>query len=162
MPATNVKGSRSTSIEYKFEKKIQQGSLPYSTCARVARIRFESCLRGGQNANQLSHQSFMRACRGNTPPFTEEQIAAYTPLVSPDWVVVNNVKLVRPFTHQNFLRSLLFVNAIAFLAEKEGHHPDLIINYNQVTVEITTHAIHGLSRNDFIIAAKVDDLIRYK
>ena len=101
-------------------------------------------------------------CRGNTPPFTEEQIAAYTPLVSPDWVVVNNVKLVRPFTHQNFLRSLLFVNAIAFLAEKEGHHPDLIINYNQVTVEITTHAIHGLSRNDFIIAAKVDDLIRYK
>ena len=99
-------------------------------------------------------------CRGDTPPFTEEQISAYTPLVSPDWVVVNNATVVRSFTHRSFLRSILFVNAIAFLAKKEGHQPDLAINYNRVTVEITTHAIRGLSRNDFIIAAKIDELIR--
>ena len=99
-------------------------------------------------------------CRGSTPPFTEGQIASYTTLVSSEWVVIDTVKLVRSFKHRNFLRSMFFVNAIAFLAEQEGHHPDLVINYNRVTVELTTHAIHGLSRNDFIIAAKIDELIR--
>lgn len=95
-------------------------------------------------------------CRGDTPPFTEGQIADYRPHVSSEWGVVDNLKLRRTFKHRNFLRAMFFVNALAYLAEQEGHHPDVTINYNRVTVELTTHAIHGLSRNDFILAAKID------
>ncbi|MBI4310954.1 MAG: 4a-hydroxytetrahydrobiopterin dehydratase [Chloroflexi bacterium] len=98
-------------------------------------------------------------CRGDTPPFTQEEIAVYLPQVSGEWQVVDDTKLRRIFTWRGFLRSMLFVNALAYLAEQEGHHPDMHISYNRVTVELTTHAIGGLSRNDFILAAKIDQLV---
>ncbi len=98
-------------------------------------------------------------CRGDEPPFTGEQIAVYLPMVSSEWELVDAVKLRRTFKHRNFLRSMFFVNAVAYLAEQEGHHPDVLINYTRVTVELTTHAIHGLSRNDFIMAAKIDRMV---
>lgn len=98
-------------------------------------------------------------CRGDTPPFTPEQTALYLPYVSGQWQLVENVKLRRTFRWRSFLRSMLFVNALAYLAEQEGHHPDVLINYTRVTVELTTHAIHGLSRNDFIMAAKIDLMV---
>lgn len=97
-------------------------------------------------------------CRGDTPPFTPEQIALYLPHVSSEWRLVEDAKLQRTFKWRSFLRSMLFVNAVAYLAEQEGHHPDMLINFTRVTVELTTHAIHGLSRNDFIMAAKIDQM----
>ena len=97
-------------------------------------------------------------CRSDTPPFTSEQTAGYLPLISQEWQVVDGKKLQRAFSWKNFLRSMLFVNALAYLAEQEGHHPDMTINYNRVIVELTTHAIGGLSRNDFIMAAKIDEM----
>ncbi|MBI4340350.1 MAG: 4a-hydroxytetrahydrobiopterin dehydratase [Chloroflexi bacterium] len=98
-------------------------------------------------------------CRGDTPPFTSEQTAEYTPRISREWQVVQGLKLRRTFKWRSFLRAMSFVNAVAYLAEQEGHHPDLAISYNRVTVELTTHAIHGLSRNDFIMAAKIDLMV---
>jgi 4a-hydroxytetrahydrobiopterin dehydratase len=53
-----------------------------------------------------------------------------------------------------------FVNRVADLAEEEGHHPDFYVSYNRVRVDLTTHAIGGLSENDFIMAAKIDDMVR--
>ncbi len=97
-------------------------------------------------------------CRGDEPPLTADQAALYQPMVSPEWELVDNLKLRRTFKQRNFMRSVLFVNAAAYLAEQEGHHPDMLINFTRVTVELTTHAIHGLSRNDFIMAAKIDRL----
>ena len=97
-------------------------------------------------------------CRSDTPPFTPEQTAGYLPLISSEWQVVEQKKLRRTFRWRNFLRAMLFVNALAYLAEQEDHHPDMTISYNLVVVELTTHAIEGLSRNDFIMAAKIDDL----
>lgn len=95
-------------------------------------------------------------CRGDTPPLTSDQVSAYLPLISPEWQVVKGKKLSRYFRWRDFSRSMLFVNALAYLAEQEDHHPDMTINYNRVVVELTTHAIGGLSRNDFILAAKID------
>lgn len=81
------------------------------------------------------------------------------PLVSQRWETVDGNRLRREFVWRNFLRSMFFVNAVAYLAEQEGHHPDMTISYNRVTVEMTTHNIGGLSRNDFIMAAKIDKLV---
>ena len=97
-------------------------------------------------------------CRGDTPPLTPQEAAQYLPLISSKWEVVDNLKLRRTFAHRNFLRARFFVNAVAYLAEQEDHHPDITVSYSRVTLELTTHAIHGLSRNDFIVAAKVDAL----
>ena len=67
-------------------------------------------------------------------------------------------RLRRQFQFRTFLRAIAFVNSVAYLAESAGHHPDITINYNKVTIKLTTHAIGGLSENDFIIAAKIDDI----
>ena len=97
-------------------------------------------------------------CHGGTPTLTPEEVARHLPSVSQEWEVVDGNKLRREFRWRNFLRSMFFVNAVAYLAEQEGHHPDMTISYNRVTVEQTTHIIGGLSRNDFIMAAKIDKL----
>lgn len=97
-------------------------------------------------------------CHGGTPTLTPEEVAQHLPSVSQEWEVVDGNKLRREFRWKNFLRSMFFVNAVAYLAEQEGHHPDMTINYNRVTVELITHVIGGLSRNDFIMAAKIDKL----
>lgn len=95
---------------------------------------------------------------GDTPPFTSEEVSTYLALVSTEWRVVRGKRLRRRFRWRNFLRAMLFVNALAYLAEQEDHHPDMTINYNVVVVELSTHSVGGLSRNDFIMAAKIDQL----
>ena len=66
--------------------------------------------------------------------------------------------LTRHFAFKNFVETMKFVNEVARLAEEEGHHPDLMVSYGGVTVELMTHAIGGLSENDFILAAKIDEI----
>ncbi len=65
-------------------------------------------------------------------------------------------KISKLYKFADFIGAINFVNNIAEIAESEGHHPDININYNKVTLELSTHAIGGLSENDFILAAKVD------
>lgn len=67
--------------------------------------------------------------------------------------------LVRRSKFKNFVESMVFVNRVADLAEAEGHHPDIHISWNRVRLELTTHAIKGLSENDFILAAKINALL---
>ena len=100
------------------------------------------------------------ACNGDTPTLTPEEVARHLPSVSQEWDVVEGKMLRREFRWRNFLRSMFFVNAVAYIAEQEGHHPDMTISYNRVTVELITHIIGGLSRNDFIMAAKIDKMTR--
>lgn len=97
-------------------------------------------------------------CEGGTPPLTDRQINNYKPYIQKEWLVLGQKKLRRVFTFKDFVQSMQFVNAIANIAENEGHHPDLTISYNSVTVEVWTHAIDGLSENDFILAAKIDEV----
>ena len=73
------------------------------------------------------------------------------------WELKEN-KIRKVFKFKNFEESMKFVNRVADQAEEEGHHPDITISWNRVTLTLTTHAIGGLSKNDFIMAAKIDKI----
>lgn len=75
----------------------------------------------------------------------------------PSWKIQKE-KLFREFKYKDFREAVDFVNRMAEVAETEGHHPDFTVHYNKVEVEIWTHAIGGLSENDFILAAKIDQI----
>lgn len=75
------------------------------------------------------------------------------------WDMTKDAKLLtQTFTFANFVEAMKFVDQVADIAESEGHHPNIHIFYNKVTLELTTHAIGGLSENDFILASKIDTL----
>lgn len=88
-------------------------------------------------------------------PFVQEQLAQL-----PGWYLTNqNQRIRKDWTMKNFVQSLDFFNAVGEVAEAEAHHPDLHLeSYRNVSIEIWTHAIGGLSENDFILAAKIDQL----
>jgi 4a-hydroxytetrahydrobiopterin dehydratase len=96
-------------------------------------------------------------CEAGTPPLTPASVAELAKN-TPDWKVVGDKKLLREIKFKNFREAMAFVNRIADVAEAEGHHPDIYIFYNLVRLELSTHAIGGLSDNDFILAAKIDVL----
>jgi len=94
-------------------------------------------------------------CEGGTPPLESEKIQEYLKQVE-GWEVVDDKLIKKTFKFKTFREAIDFVNQVANLAEDEGHHPDILIRYNRVTFELTTHAIKGLSENDFIMASKID------
>ena len=96
-------------------------------------------------------------CRGGTPPLAGEELRALARQV-PDWRVVDEHHLTKTYPFPDFISGLGFVNAIASLAEEQGHHPDLQLAWGRVDVKIYTHKIDGLSESDFILAAKIDEL----
>ena len=76
-----------------------------------------------------------------------------------DWELDESGKEIsRTFTFKNYYRTMAFVNALAWIAHQEDHHPDLQVGYNRVQVRFSTHSIGGLSENDYICAAKIDAL----
>jgi 4a-hydroxytetrahydrobiopterin dehydratase len=99
-------------------------------------------------------------CRGGEPVLTDEEIAELLPQVS-QWTVieVDQVRrLERTFKLKNFVQALEFTNQVGALAEEEGHHPAILTEWGRVTVTWWTHKINGLHRNDFIMAARTDQL----
>ncbi len=97
-------------------------------------------------------------CEGGVPRLTPDQVKILHPGV-PSWAVDDDGgKLRRRFEFPDFIGALGFVNAMAALAEQEQHHPDFCVKYSLVDVTIYTHAIGGLSENDFILAAKIDQI----
>ena len=92
-------------------------------------------------------------------PLTAGDVQTYMPHV-PGWVAVDNKKIEREFECKDFAGAMALVNKVGDLAEREGHHPDIYIHdWNKVRMELSTHAIHGLSENDFILAAKINTLM---
>jgi 4a-hydroxytetrahydrobiopterin dehydratase len=98
-------------------------------------------------------------CEGGVPALTEKQIHELLPCV-PQWKLSSDGKRIRrEWRVQDFTTGLDFFQRIAQIAEKEDHHPDLhLVGYRNVTIEIWTHAVGGLTENDFILAAKIDQL----
>ena len=98
-------------------------------------------------------------CEGKTIPFDISEIHKYQKKVD-GWNIVKNKNeiylLEKNFKFQNFLESQSFVNEVGKISEEEGHHPDISFGWGYVKINITTHAIEGLSENDFILAAKID------
>jgi 4a-hydroxytetrahydrobiopterin dehydratase len=108
----------------------------------------------------LSQQKCV-ACRKGEPTVTEAEIAELQPQI-PEWQIVEREgikRLERVFKFENFVQALAFTNKVGEIAEAEGHHPALLTEWGKVTVTWWTHKIKGLHRNDFIMAAKTDELM---
>ncbi|BBL34071.1 putative pterin-4-alpha-carbinolamine dehydratase [Nitrosomonas stercoris] len=99
-----------------------------------------------------------KPCEGGVPPLTEEEANNLLQQLGQDWQLMDN-KISRTLSFKNYYQTMAFVNAVAWISHQEDHHPDMLVGYNQCRVEYTTHAIGGLSENDFICAAKVDMLL---
>jgi 4a-hydroxytetrahydrobiopterin dehydratase len=97
-----------------------------------------------------------RRCSAKASPITPAQIAQWIQQ-TPGWQINAGV-LSREFHFKNFFQTMGFVNAIAWIAHVEDHHPDLAVSYNRCVVSFSTHSVGGLSENDFICAAKVDQI----
>ncbi len=96
-------------------------------------------------------------CKGSTPKLVAAQIGELLAQVS-GWKVDED-KLHKSFTFRDFVTVIEFLNRVAEVAEAEGHHPDFCVHYNRADFTIFTHAVGGLSENDFILAAKIDVLV---
>jgi len=96
-------------------------------------------------------------CEGGIPPLDLTEIAEYKKYIQNDWNVLEN-KIIREYLFVNYRHTMDFVNKVADLAEEEGHHPIMYVYYGKVVIELWTHAINGLSENDFILASKIDKL----
>ncbi len=99
-----------------------------------------------------------KPCEGGIPPLKPEEIAEYIKHVHGDWKVTGDKKISKEYSFVNFKHTMDFVNKVANLAEEEDHHPDMHVSYGKVVIELMTHAIDGLSENDFILAYKIDKL----
>ena len=105
-------------------------------------------------------QKHCESCEGIGEALNSDQIQALMPQLNKNWKVSDNLKSIRrSLSFENFFETMAFVNALAFIANVENHHPDLEIGYNYCHIKFTTHALDGLTHNDFICAAKVDDLL---
>lgn len=98
-------------------------------------------------------------CEGGALPLSASE--AMTLLKeAPEWKVsADTKKIARSFSFKNFAQALAFANKIGAIAEEQGHHPDLHVEWGRVTAVLSTHSIGGLSVNDFIVAAKIDAIV---
>lgn len=103
-------------------------------------------------------------CEEGGTPMSNEQEDEMLKLIQHDnngWILIKDGthKITKQFKFEDFKKAMEFVNKIADLAESEGHHPDIKIVYNKVQLDLFTHAVGGLSENDFIMAAKINELL---
>ncbi len=99
-----------------------------------------------------------KPCEGGIQPLSQDKISILIEQLD-GWVQRDHI-IGKVFDFKNYYQTMAFVNAVAWLSHREDHHPDLNVSYNKCHVEYSTHAINGLSENDFICAAKVDALFK--
>ena len=97
-------------------------------------------------------------CSGNTPRIATEEISKYLSQLN-GWSVNSEQEMIfKKFNFKTFKKALEFTNLVGKIADTEGHHPDILFGWGYAIIKITTHAIEGLSENDFILAAKIDQI----
>jgi 4a-hydroxytetrahydrobiopterin dehydratase len=96
------------------------------------------------------------ACDGGVPPLTQDEASRLLKLIR-GWESADG-RIAKTYSFKNYYETMAFVNAAAWISHREDHHPDMTVGYSKCRVEYTTHAIGGLSENDFICAAKLDAL----
>ena len=106
--------------------------------------------------NDLSSKNCV-PCEGGVPALSAAEAGRLVQQLQPGWSInATNTEIRREYAFKDFYRTMSFVNAVAHIANREDHHPDLEIGYNYCRIRYSTHAIAGLSENDFICAAKID------
>lgn len=108
------------------------------------------------SANDLAAKK-CKPCEGGVAPLAEQEINALLTQLD-GWEYANGV-IAKTYSFKNFYQTMAFVNAVAWVSHREDHHPDMTLGFRQCRVEYSTHAIKGLSENDFICAAKIDRLL---
>ena len=125
---------------------LAAGTMP----AALFEICYHSCM------NDLTHKKCI-PCQGGMPHLMADEIETLRKEV-PQWEVKDWHELKRRFRFKNFAEALVFVNKVGALAESEGHHPDITFGWGYADITLFTHAVDGLSENDFILATKIDRL----
>ncbi len=97
------------------------------------------------------------ACNAETPALDQETVTNHLAEISPDWVLIDS-RIVREFKFKNFRDAFGMATKTALLAEQQGHHPDFELGWGFLKLTLTTHAVKGLTDNDFIMASKIDEL----
>ena len=122
-----------------------EGSIPFARSSFMSDLLNKKCV----------------PCEGGVLPFDMSEIHKYLKKID-GWDIKKDEKkiyfLQKKFIFKNFLESQNFVNKVSEISEEEGHHPDIIFGWGYAKINITTHAIEGLSENDFILAAKIDNI----
>lgn len=98
------------------------------------------------------------SCTPDTPRLKGKELQEYYQRLHKEWNLVNGHHLEKTYSFKNFRQALDFTNRIGEMSEEEGHHPEIVLAWGKVSVTIYTHVIDGLSKNDFIWAAKADEL----
>ena len=140
---TSFKSGHSSVVERLVANEKVEGSTPFARSKNMTDLLNKKCV----------------PCEGGVTPFDLSEIHKYQKKVD-GWSVVKNDRniyfLEKKFDFKNFLESQKFVNLVGRVSEDEGHHPDITYGWGYAKISITTHAIEGLSENDFILAAKID------
>ena len=99
-------------------------------------------------------------CENDTQPINGPEIQKYILELQPEWNVIDSKKLSRDFPFEGYSNTIDFVNKVATLAQQEGHHPVMHVFFTKVNIELWTHFVNGLTDNDFIMAAKIDEIYK--
>ena len=99
-----------------------------------------------------------RPCEGGMPPLSPAEVTVLMQQLD-GWEFLDTL-IRKVYSFDNYYQTMAFVNAVAWVSHREDHHPDMTVGYNKCHVEYTTHAVNGLSENDFICAAKIDTLLK--
>jgi 4a-hydroxytetrahydrobiopterin dehydratase len=97
-------------------------------------------------------------CEDGTPPLAKSEFTPMLEHLNLAWEVIDNKKIKYEFKFNNYIEGIKFVQKVGKLADVENHHPNIHIFYKRVVIDLTTHSVGGLSENDFIMAAKIEDL----
>lgn len=99
-----------------------------------------------------------KPCDSKTPPLKGEALKQMQARLRGDWKVLDEQRLEKEFKFPDFRHALEFVNDVGEIAEEQNHHPDIYFTYGQARIQIWTHSVKGLTENDFVLAAKIDEL----
>jgi 4a-hydroxytetrahydrobiopterin dehydratase len=124
---------------------------------RLTPEEFAEWVRGSGKKSALAEEKCI-PCRGGVPPLKGEELRATARELGGGWRVVDEHHLEKDFTFPDFAQALSFTNAVGAIAEREGHHPDIYLAWGKARVQIWTHKVDGLTRSDFILAAKIDQV----
>jgi 4a-hydroxytetrahydrobiopterin dehydratase len=125
---------------------------------RVTSEEFAEWIRSRKTKSALTTEKCI-PCRGGVPPLKGDELRAITRELGGAWRVVDEHHLEKDFTFPDFAQALSFTNAVGAIAEREGHHPDIHLGWGKAGIRIWTHKVDGLTRSDFILAAKIDQIL---
>lgn len=125
---------------------------------RVTAAEFRDFVENRRSGSPLASETCV-PCRGGVPPLKGEELRNLAAELGSGWRVVEEHHLEKDFRFPDFAEALSFTNAVGAIAEREGHHPDIHLAWGKAGVTIWTHKIDGLTRSDFVLAAKIDQIL---